>query len=97
MPQSSSSVSSHSNDNPSTESGSFEDNSEPVFFSQAALNDLIRNLDLPKSKAAILGQALYDRKLLGPDCVFSCYRDRQKSYVEFFAEEDQITYCKDIE
>ena len=75
---------------------SFADSNAPKLFTQQQLNDLVRNLDLSKQKAAVLGQTLYDLNLLGPDCIFTYFRDRHQDYAKYFEEEDSVTFCKDI-
>ena len=76
---------------------SFAGLNTPIPFCQASLNDLVRNLNLPKDKAELLGQTLRDHNILASDCNTSFYRNRQVSYAKFFIEEDDITFCHDIE
>ena len=66
-------------------------------FDQASLNDLVRNCNLPKETSEILAQTLSDRGMLAPDCKITFYRTRHESYAEFFKEEDNITFCADVE
>lgn len=69
----------------------------PMPYDQAALNDLVRNCNLSKETAELLAQSLSDRKLLTPDCKITFFRDRHVSYAEFFKEEDDVTFCSDVE
>ena len=42
-----------------------QQNDEPQLFTQAKLNDLVRELDLPKSSAELLGSRLKEKKHVG--------------------------------
>lgn len=68
----------------------------PKLFTQTQLNDLIRDLMLPKNRSEILGSRLQEMNLLAPGTTFSWYRDRETEYIPFFAEDDELTYCHDI-
>ncbi|GFU64734.1 hypothetical protein TNCV_876571 [Trichonephila clavipes] len=57
---------------------------DPELFSQSDLNDLIRDLGLPKNTAEVLGSRLKKRHLLNSDVSFSWYRFREKEFVPFF-------------
>jgi len=70
--------------------------STPILFNQAALNDLVRDLGLPKDKSELLGSRLKERNLLAPTTTFSWYRHREKSLVEFFSKGDDYVYCSNI-
>ena len=48
-------------------------NAKPL--SQGKLNDLVRDLDLPKEAAELLGSRLQEDHLLAPDTTFSWYRN----------------------
>jgi len=48
---------------------------------QAELNDLIRDLDLPKSKAELLGSRLQQWNLLKENIRISVYRKRHEDLV----------------
>ncbi|XP_018367698.1 PREDICTED: uncharacterized protein LOC108764129, partial [Trachymyrmex cornetzi] len=62
----------HDNDN--NEVDNFEDDDgSPKLLSQSSLNDLVRELDLPKDKAELLGSRLKERNLLQPDVTFCCF------------------------
>ena len=50
----------------------------------------------PKKQLKYL-HTLSDRKLLAPDCSITFYRDRHESYAQYFKEEDQVTFCSDVE
>ena len=70
--------------------------SNPILFIQAALNDLFRDLNLPKDKSQLLGSRLKDRNLLVPETTFHWYRHRETKLVEFFSEGKDYVYCSNI-
>ncbi|GFU34707.1 uncharacterized protein TNCV_1994141 [Trichonephila clavipes] len=53
-------------------------------FSQSDLNDLVRDLGLPKDIAEVLGSRLKERHLLNSGVSFPWYRFREKEFVPFF-------------
>ena len=61
------------------------DNNDPKLMSQSDLDDLVRDLDLPKQSAQLLGSRLQERNFLAPGTIFSWYRYREKEFVEFFS------------
>ena len=58
--------------------------SKPHLITQGELNDLVRDLQLPKSKAELLGSRLQQWNLLADNVKVSIFRDRQKDFVPFF-------------
>jgi ligand-binding sensor domain-containing protein len=48
-------------------------------FTQLELNDVIRNLGLPKEKAELLGSRLKEKNLLAAGTSMFWYRSREKS------------------
>ena len=68
----------------------------PRLFSQEELNDLVRDLDLPKVSAVLLGSRLKSRNMLDSEVTFSWYTYREKEYLPFFTKEDDLVYCVDI-
>ena len=70
---------------------------EPHLISQSELNDLVRDLELPNSKAELLGSRLQQWNLLESDVRISLFRDRQKDLVQFFLMEGDLVYCNDID
>ena len=68
----------------------------PQLFTQADLNDLVRDLNLPKNSAELLTSRLKDRNLLAPGTVVSFYRNRKRDLVQFFRMEDEFVFCDDI-
>lgn len=68
----------------------------PETFSQAELNDLIRDLNLPKISAEILGSRLKAKNLLAPDTSFSWYRNREEEFTRYFSKIESLVFCSDI-
>ena len=68
----------------------------PQLFSQAYLNDLVRDPDVPKNSAELLASRLKVRNLFAPGAVFSFYRNRERNLVQFFRIEDEVMFCVDI-
>ena len=68
----------------------------PQLFTQADLNDLVRDLDLPKNSAELLASRLKDTNLLAPGTVVSFCRNRERDFVQFFRMEDEFVFCEDI-
>lgn len=65
-------------------------------FTQLELNNLVRDLDLSKRHAEILGSRLNEKDFLDQGTSFAWYRHREEEFLPYFAEEDQLVYCKDI-
>lgn len=68
----------------------------PVPFTPHELNDLVRDLNLPKDAAEVLESRLHEKNLLCSNTRFSWYRHREAELVPFFAEEGGLVYCRDI-
>ena len=65
-------------------------------FTQPELNDLVRDLDLPKESAELLGSRLKEKNLLAPGTSFSWYRKRERDFLQYFSQEDELVFCNDI-
>jgi len=65
-------------------------------FAQDDLDDLVRDLDLPKASAELLASRLQERKLLLPGTIISRYRYRDQEFQKFFKAEGGLVYCCDI-
>ena len=65
-------------------------------FTQRELNDLVRDLNLPKDSAELLGSRLKEKNLLSPGTSFCWYRHREEEFVPYFSREENLTYCHDI-
>ena len=75
----------------------YGDDQQLTPFNQAELNDLFRNLNLPKTSALILGSRLKAKCMLCTDTSFAWYKHREKEYIGFFAMEHSLVYCVDIQ
>lgn len=69
----------------------------PQLFDQKELNDLIRDLNLSKNEAEILGSRLKEKNLLEKDVKISHYRNREKDLTPFFSSQDSLIYCNDVD
>ena len=68
----------------------------PKLFTQNALNDLVRDLDLPKNASELLASRLHERKMLAPGTLITVYRNREKDFEQFFKKDGNLLYCVDI-
>ena len=86
---------------------SLEDNSlnttssmelKPSLFTQEELNDLVRDLNLSKESAELLGSRLNEKNLLSQGTKFAFYRNRETEFSNFFEynKEEELLFCKDI-
>ena len=66
-------------------------------ITQGELNDLIRDLDLPKSKAEMLGSRLQQWNLLKENVRISVYCKKHEVLVQFFKMEMGLVACNDID
>ncbi|GFU90785.1 uncharacterized protein TNCV_4870171 [Trichonephila clavipes] len=69
---------------------------DPELFSQSDLNDLVRDLGLPRDTAEVLGSRLKERHLLNSGVSFSWYRFREKEFVPFFTQEGDLVFCNNV-
>ena len=60
------------------------------------MNDLLRDLDLPKNSAELLVSRLKDINLFAPGIVASFYHNRERDLMQFFRMEDEFVFCDDI-
>jgi hypothetical protein len=65
-------------------------------FTQSELNDLIRVLQLTKEKSELLDSWLREKNLLASGVKFSWYRNREKEFLKYYGQEDQLVFCMDI-
>jgi len=70
----------------------------PQTFNQEKLNDLIRDLGLPKDGTEYLAAALKKKNLLTKGIKAYVYRDREKEFRKFFTkdEENSLVFCSDV-
>ncbi|XP_061419594.1 uncharacterized protein LOC133349820 isoform X1 [Lethenteron reissneri] len=67
--------------------------SEPHLITQGELKDLVRNLELPKRKAELLGSRLQQWNILAGDVRVSMFHDHQKDLVTFFFMKGDLVAC----
>ena len=82
-----------------TESSEYEcgDDQQPKPFNQAELNDFVRDLNLPKVSALILGSRLKAKRMLSTDTTFAWYKHHENEYNRFFAKNHSLVYCVDVQ
>ena len=68
----------------------------PILITQAFLNDLVRDLNLPKESAEVLGLRLQHNNLLAPNTTYSWYRRREKYLVQHFCMDETFVYCHNV-
>ena len=61
-------------------------------FTQSELNDLIRKLQLSIEKSELLGSGLREKNMLASGLKFSWYRNREKDFRKYYAQEDQLVF-----
>jgi len=69
----------------------------PKLFSQEDLDDLVRDLNLPKASAELLASRLQERNLLSPETSVTVYRRRELDMVPFFSSNPDLVFCNDID
>lgn len=77
-------------------SSDFSVDDGPQLFSQAELNDLVRDLGLSKDAAEMLGSKLKNKNLLSSGTAFSWYRHREREFSHFFSNEGNLVFCNDV-
>ncbi|RLU16501.1 hypothetical protein DMN91_010569 [Ooceraea biroi] len=81
------------------EDSDFEDPSSSnntILFGQDDLDDLVRDLGLPKDSSEVLASRLKERNMLLPGTKISVYRNRENAYLEYFTQDENLVYCKDV-
>lgn len=73
-----------------------EDVSKKPGFSQDELNDLVRDLNLPKISAELLASRLKEKHCLQPGVIITSFRTRESELLPYFSEEDNFVFCNDI-
>ena len=69
---------------------------EPHRITQAELNDLIRDLDLPKNKSELLGSRLNEWNLLEEGVTTTVYPHRHEEIAQYFTMDGDLCYCNDV-
>jgi len=65
-------------------------------ITQGELNELVRNFELRKTKAQLLGSRLQQWKLLEKDVKVSFYRKFQSNTAKCFSIDCDMVYCNDV-
>jgi hypothetical protein len=68
----------------------------PKLFTQSELNDLVRDLSLSKESSELLASRLRDRNLLHPTTKVTFFRKRDEELLQYFCQESDFVYCKNI-
>ena len=68
----------------------------PHLLGQAELNDLVRDLELTKEKADLLGSRPQERNLLKPGTKISHFQSRHMKFSSFYSQEENYCFCNDI-
>lgn len=66
-------------------------------WNQNKLNDVIRNIGLPKDAAEYLASSLKQDGLVTKETSSTYYRDREKDFLPFFERDGSLIYCIDIQ
>jgi len=66
-------------------------------ITEGELNDLIRDLELPKNKAELLASRLQQWNLLHHSVKVTTFRTRNQEFEQFFKTLGYFTYCKHID
>jgi hypothetical protein len=69
---------------------------EPHLLTQGDLNDIVRDLNLSKKQAELLGFRLKRWNLLRQETKVCFSRGRHEEFKEFFSQEDGILVCNDV-
>jgi len=69
---------------------------EPQLLTQRDLNDIVRDLNLSKKQAEILGSRLKGWNLLCQDTKMCFCCGRHDEFKDFFSQEDGVMFCNDI-
>jgi hypothetical protein len=70
--------------------------SSPRLFTQSELNDVIRDLGLPKEKAELFGSRMKEKKLLATGTSMYWYRSREQEFTSYFLQDGDLVYCCNI-
>ena len=70
--------------------------SEPHLLTQGDLNDIVRDLNLSKKQAELLGSRLKGWNLPHQDTKMCYYGGRHEEFEDFFSLEDDVVFCNDV-
>ena len=65
-------------------------------FNYLQLNDLVRDLYLPKQSVELLASRLQEKNLLHASTSVTFYRKREEELLKYFTFEDGLAFCNDI-
>ena len=89
--------------NSTSEGSSLEDDcynpltdKSPILITQAFLNGLVCDLNLPKESEELLGSRLQHNILPAPNTTYSWYRQREKDLVQYFSMEETFVCCRNV-
>ena len=68
-----------------------------ALYSQSELNDMIRDLNLPKQSAEVLASRLQEKDLLKAGTSVSFYHNREEKLKKYFQSNGQLLYCTNVE
>ena len=68
----------------------------PHKLNQGELNDLCRDLALPKGKSELLASRLQQWNMLQRDATVTSLRHRHEAFAIYFKKVDDLSYCTDI-
>jgi len=69
---------------------------EPYILTQGDLNDIVRNLNLSKKQAELLGSKLKGWNLLCQDTKVCFYHGCHEEFKDFFSQKDGVVFCNDV-
>ena len=67
--------------------------SEPHLLTQGDLNDIVRDLNLSKKQAELLGSRLKGWNLLRQDTKVCFFRGRHEEFKDYFSQRDVVVFC----
>ena len=70
---------------------------QPHILTQDELNDLVRDLELSKRRAELLGSRLKQWNLLEKNVRISSFRSRHQQLVPFFRQKGDLVFCYDAD
>jgi hypothetical protein len=65
-------------------------------ITQNEFNDLVRDMDLPKTKAQLLGSRPQQWNLLEKSMKVALCRNRQAKIINYFSLDGDLVYCKNV-
>ena len=68
----------------------------PMLFTEAELNDLVRDLNLPKNAAELLSSRLEEKNFLDKDTKTSYFRTIHEEFLLFSVMNERLLYCTGV-